>query len=448
MRLSILAFILCIPAIPTRTLAATWRVTPHPLQDEGLVAAAVDSASSGDTILIDPGTYYEHIDLHGKSLTFLGNGASRSAILDGSRDPVNSVGSILYNLGGNGIEVHVQGLTFRHGQGTPWGYLHQVVGGAIALVDPLKTEAGTSLLAEDCAFESNILTAMSSEGGAILIFEGNLDIDHCSFEGNAAQYGGGTISGGDVGRVSVRNSQFTLEIPAYSGVTGISFMPVGEFLMDHCTMTSRTGPGPSPGDGIAIWTEKATITSSTFIDPQSFLATNIKVYEPYDPYEGTIPVLFADNVVINGTGSVPGGVVELGPMNGVIDLERNTFSGCYVWTDVAGGSAGSSTVCGQNIFYRCQVSLGGRSSQVSCNCAWPDSLGTAPNRTLIDNVWKDPRFCDPAQGDLRLADTSPCTAEHAPGGCGLIGALGVACGDTPVEIISWGRLKARYLPRK
>ena len=39
----------------------------------------------------------------------------------------------------------------------------------------------------------------------------------------------------------------------------------------------------------------------------------------------------------------------------------------------------------------------------------------------------DPRFCNLTAGDLTLAESSPCTPAHSPGGCGLIGALPVGC---------------------
>jgi hypothetical protein len=59
------------------------------------------------------------------------------------------------------------------------------------------------------------------------------------------------------------------------------------------------------------------------------------------------------------------------------------------------------------------------------------------------NFGLDPRFCDPEGGDFHLHADSPCAPEVAAD-CGLIGALGVACGPTGTLVDSWGDLKARF----
>jgi hypothetical protein len=68
----------------------------------------------------------------------------------------------------------------------------------------------------------------------------------------------------------------------------------------------------------------------------------------------------------------------------------------------------------------------------------------APFLGVGGNIALDPRFCgDSDDGDLTLADNSPC----APGNssCGiLIGALPVACEGTAVESMSWSRLKSLF----
>ncbi len=61
------------------------------------------------------------------------------------------------------------------------------------------------------------------------------------------------------------------------------------------------------------------------------------------------------------------------------------------------------------------------------------------------NLAADPLFCDPGAGDVGLHEGSPCAAS---GGCGAIGATGVACGPTDAgaafERLPWGRLKALW----
>ena len=59
------------------------------------------------------------------------------------------------------------------------------------------------------------------------------------------------------------------------------------------------------------------------------------------------------------------------------------------------------------------------------------------------NISADPLFCDREAADLHLAFDSPCAPEADPG-CGLIGALPVGCGISPVEQTSWGKTKAAF----
>jgi len=83
------------------------------------------------------------------------------------------------------------------------------------------------------------------------------------------------------------------------------------------------------------------------------------------------------------------------------------------------------------------------SDSASIACSVPDLARVSGAIDAIEygsgNVYGDPRFCDPivwedvptTGGDFTLYVTSP--AANSPL-CGLIGALGVGCGGTPVEI--------------
>jgi hypothetical protein len=48
------------------------------------------------------------------------------------------------------------------------------------------------------------------------------------------------------------------------------------------------------------------------------------------------------------------------------------------------------------------------------------------------NFSSDPYFCDLENGDLAIAEDSPCARDNSGEACGLIGALGVGCASTPV----------------
>ncbi len=79
---------------------------------------------------------------------------------------------------------------------------------------------------------------------------------------------------------------------------------------------------------------------------------------------------------------------------------------------------------GNNVALECW----GAAPAASCNVFWGTGAPLGDDCAFSigekDNVYADPLFCDPENGDYRLAANSPA----AVGSCGLIGALPVGCG--------------------
>ncbi|MBM3317448.1 MAG: hypothetical protein FJY75_06305 [Candidatus Eisenbacteria bacterium] len=111
------------------------------------------------------------------------------------------------------------------------------------------------------------------------------------------------------------------------------------------------------------------------------------------------------------------------------DWGSTTLSHCIIAFGTGGGSARS--LCGGVPMQCCNI-YGNAGGDYDF---FPGQLG------VNGNICADPLFCDPARLDLSIAADSPC----APGGeCGLMGALPVGCGPTPVEATTWGAIKGLY----
>ena len=67
-------------------------------------------------------------------------------------------------------------------------------------------------------------------------------------------------------------------------------------------------------------------------------------------------------------------------------------------------------------------------------------IGTSGNFSL------DPLFCDAANDNYTLKQSSPCAPGNHPQGsnCDLIGALPVGCAGVAIAPTTWGRIKAMF----
>jgi hypothetical protein len=114
-------------------LGTTWRIERDSNQETDQIGSVVTQATSGDTLLIGPGTYYEHIYVQHKELTFIGRAGREQTVLDGSRPIDGREGSILYTDDTNRAGLTVRGLTFQNGIGRQFPLA--IKGGAICWPD-------------------------------------------------------------------------------------------------------------------------------------------------------------------------------------------------------------------------------------------------------------------------------------------------------------------------
>ena len=134
MRLPIFARVVALLSVMTvvclahPAFARTWQVLEDGSGDAPTIQAGIDSASHGDTVFVEPGTYFENINLLGKSIVLRGAGTSLSTI-DGSRGD-SSVITIDSGEGGGTVVEH---LTVTGGAGTSLGGATRLGGGFLVL---------------------------------------------------------------------------------------------------------------------------------------------------------------------------------------------------------------------------------------------------------------------------------------------------------------------------
>ncbi|SFR97525.1 Right handed beta helix region [Granulicella pectinivorans] len=73
-----------LPLVLLACLTTQAQRTTHVPADASTIQSAIDASSSGDTILVSPGTYFENLDLRGKAITLQSTEGPETTILDGS----------------------------------------------------------------------------------------------------------------------------------------------------------------------------------------------------------------------------------------------------------------------------------------------------------------------------------------------------------------------------
>jgi serine protease len=86
--------------------AHAWCATLHVPSEHATIQAAIDAASSGDSILVAPGTYVEHLDTRAKMLVLRSELGPASTVIDGGGQ-----GRVIDIAGGGTLE----GFTIRNG---------------------------------------------------------------------------------------------------------------------------------------------------------------------------------------------------------------------------------------------------------------------------------------------------------------------------------------------
>lgn len=345
------------------------------------ITIAINIASSGDEIVVAPGTYFEALNLGGKTLTIRSSGGPETTIIDGFGQ-FKSVVSIISN---EGAATLIEGFTIRNGiaesasPGNRGGGIHcnltsptirnciltknrAVNGGAF------YANGGSPILIE-CAFVENTATTSGGFGGAVYLNNATLTATDCSFELNVAVGSGGALRG--------------------SGSSGATLL--------RCDFTDNTGS--ANGGAIEITTGAV-----------AYAVTECR---------------FRINIT-NG----PGGAVQISSATGV----NHQFRNCVFDDNAASGNGGAVQVSGRVELINCTVarnSAGGNGgavltsgsgvAQVRNSVVWSNTPNgiAGPNLTVAytchqtpivgtGNIAVDPAFVDLGGGDLRLSMASPC----------------------------------------
>jgi len=361
--------------------------------DFGTIQLAVNSASEGDTVLVESGTYAgpgnHDIDFGGVNLTLLSEAGPAATTID-----CQSVGRGFYFHSGETVDSVVEGFRITNG-GTQRG------GG-------IRCEAASGVTVRNCMFDNNVA---SSGGGGINCAEGSaLVVENVTFEANTALRGGGIMaSGGSTLTLDdVRFVQNTASLSAGMRCEGAPAM-----LYD---VTFESNLAYETVGGFAAFDGMYSLTNVVF---RGNSATVCGGFSGANVTATITNCTFALNAATQGT---------------VLNCEAGSDF------DVV-NSVISYQLAGETVHCDPAASL-----SITRSCIYSNAGGDSLCGNNSDNIFVDPLFCDMWSGDLRVYAASPCLPDNNGWG-ELLGATGETCsGPSPVEQKTWGGIKAMYRP--
>jgi len=451
----------------------TWRVRADGTGDAPTVQAAVDSALSGDTVVLAAGTYRgegnNNVNPLWKYLVLRSESGPSQTIIDcegTEEDPHRGI-ALRYRQGRDFI---IEGFAFRNGV-APWdgpfqerpshehpdGNYNESVGGAIALFSSSPTilncvfednwafnpggaiycQDTANAIIQDCEFYNNY----GRSGGGVYTWLSSVEVSNCHFKGNwCTDYGGGLFA--NMASVPIiTDCVFDSNLVGTVGGCGIALKSGADAIVSGCRIiNNRDMVGYCQGGG--VWIQGASPHISD-CDIRNNVANN----PGGGLYIGWSQAIIEDCIIA-------GNVVTYGERRGAgmyITHASPIFRHCTIYDHHAYYGAHVCMVGTALIDARFENCIFAHSSGgppfyppeythpptlECCNMydnSGGDWIGFLEGQFGIDgNISEPSLFCDTAVGDLRLQATSPCAPANNT--CGeLIGALGVGCGGTDVD---------------
>lgn len=366
---AIIAFILFIPGVGFAENAYFVPGSCRSIQE------ALDKASSGDLVIVRPGTYYENIDFLGKSIRLQSDIGPEFTIIDGCQ-----AGSVVTFSAGDGQLPVLEGFTITNGSGTPGQH------------NPATTYGGGIYCEADICptITGNIIT-----GNTGVTFGGGIFIHFCAplitanvIANNQAGDGGGVYFIGPAGGGKAGSP----------GKRGIYAPLIADNVIRDNTATARRG------GGVLCHGHSHLVANNLIFGNHAAVAGGgIECYSALN---------IVNNTVSGNSAGIAGGGISSG--GGAFVQITNTI----LWNNTA--PQGKEILVGGGTF-PCEIHMEHSDCTGGSSSIHIDAGGTF--RLLHGNISTDPGFVDAADNDFHITLGSPCRD------AGTINAYGLQAAD-------------------
>ncbi|HET7421267.1 MAG TPA: right-handed parallel beta-helix repeat-containing protein [Candidatus Dormibacteraeota bacterium] len=265
------------------------------------IQAAINAAASGDTVMVDPGTYFENIDFMGKLITVQSSQGPGVTTIDGG----NAAPVVNFSNAETSGAV-LQGFTLQHGNGTA---AFSYEGGGVHINGASPTIVGNVITANSACGDGDGISARSSS--AIIrdnTITGNSKVAGCSGDGGGGIYIVGAAS------AQVLHNTITNNSTDFGG--GIDLFASGTPTLQNNTITNNTAT--TQGGGIyAVNQSDASIVQNVISGNTSPSGGGLYVLPP----SGTRGPLLVNNTIAGNTANDSG--VFLSGFDGQVALYNN-----------------------------------------------------------------------------------------------------------------------------
>jgi parallel beta helix pectate lyase-like protein len=415
--------------LPASASARTWHIQNDGSGDAPTIQAGIDSAAAGDTVLVGLGTYLENLSVIGKDLVLKSVSGPEATTLDGS----SKQETVVY-LSGQTRATVVEGFTITGGLGHFRAPYH--LGGGFYL------DNGASPTIRGNRVVANGVSGSTDGGGGLFtntylappispLITGNI------FQNNVADLGGGALEIGS-GLSEIRNNIFRSNSCRLDG---------GAI---YCWMNANSSPSLIGIYGNQFWSNSAGDHGGA-----------IHLYGATGRGYEVIGNLFANNSAqgagAGDTGS--GGAIQIDVAPATIS--QNTFVDNVALGECASSGGGiSMTDTPTDLYISENIFAFNRGGGISCRFAVGNTLGpnlfwmnqdgdlgsycyygTCPTDWATNQIFADPKFCNPEAGNYTVSIDSPALTGSAPMGVWTTPGCGPG---VPVRRTTWGSIKARY----
>jgi parallel beta-helix repeat protein len=138
--------------------------------DHPSIQAAINAASTGDTIIVRPGTYVQNINFAGKAITLTSEQGPEVTVIDGSQPDDPDYASVVTFQNGEGLDSVLDGFGITKGSGSYWAQTGYYYGGGI------YCDASSPTITNNIIYENTLSGLPGNHGGGIYCRLGSPDI--------------------------------------------------------------------------------------------------------------------------------------------------------------------------------------------------------------------------------------------------------------------------------